>query len=483
MTTARAGMVGKKPEIGLAEAPPMTPEIRRKKEKKKYETMWGKYGEQYRAVAPGESAAYRFIQVASPKKESKIIDYGCGTGRGSVVLKAGGLDVTMLDFASNCLDDNAKEMVGRGDLEFIEHNLNDPAPLTAEYGFCTDVMEHCPPEEIDVWLYNILKGAQCVYFRISTTPDRRGPECLGQPLHLSVHDFFWWAAKFAEHNCKVLFAQDLDGAVDFFVTNWKQKLPDMEVNTTKDQRIQNIIENAKWDVNQIKHCEPQDTEVMLLCGGPSLNDFEDEILENYKNGMKVVTMNGSYQWALERGITNVNQCMLDSRPFNKRFVEPPREDCYYFIASQCDPSVFEMLPLDRVFMWHVTAEEEAVEEINKHYPDGHVICGGGSTVATRAIVLMNLLGFKNQIIYGMDSCLRDDEHHAYEQLENDHPHIVTMMVEGKTFHCQPWMALQAEDFAKLLEMMDGEISLTVKGAGLCAHILETGARPPTLEKT
>ena len=58
-----------------------------------------------------------------------------------------------------------------------------------------------------------------------------------------------------------------------------------------------------------------------------------------------------------------------------------------------------------------------------------------------------------------------------------------MMVEGKTFHCQPWMALQAEDFAKLLDMMDGEISLKVRGDGLCAHILETGARPPTLEKT
>ena len=484
--TGKAGIVGQKPSAKIGKAPPMTPEIRRKKEKKKYEKMWGEHGDKYRAVCPGEIAATTFLQVANPKKGSTCIDFGCGTGNSiwmiSLVHK---VKMTLLDFASNCLDEEVKVALENHTdlLKFREHNLNDTPPLIAEYGYCTDVMEHIPPEEIDNVLHNILKGAQCVFFRISTQPDRLGPLCLNQPLHLSVHDYKWWRDKLKQHGCKIMHSEDLGGAVDFYVTNWEVELPEMEVNNSKDQRIKNIIENSKWDTRQILHCEPQDDPIMLLGGGPSLNEFEDEIIENHRNGMKVVTMNGSYNWCLERGIMNVNQCILDSRPFNKRFVEPPREDCYYFIASQADPSVFQDLPPDRTFMWHVSAEEETLETINEYYPRGHIICGGGSTVGTRAIVLMNLLGFPNQILYGFDGCLVDDEHHAYEQMENTNRDLVTMMIEGRTFRCQPWMALQAEDFAKLLEIIDERVSLTVKGDGLLAHILKTGARPPNMGET
>jgi hypothetical protein len=461
----------------------MTPEIRRKKEKAKYEKMWGRYGEHYRKVCPGELAANTFIQVATPEIGDTVIDFGCGTGNSIwMISMMKGLKMTLLDFASNCLDEEVVVALGNHQdrLEFMEHNLNDPSPLTAQYGYCTDVMEHIPPEEVDNVLYNILKGAQCVFFRISTQPDVLGPKCLGQPLHLSIHDYAWWTAKFRQHNCKIIHSEDLGGAVDFYVTNWQGVLPSMEVNTSDDQRVKNIIENAKFEAHRVQHCDPQDDPIMLLCGGPSLNDFEEEILENYHNGTKVITMNGSYSWALERGITKVNQCMLDARPFNARFVQPPQNDCLYFIASQCDPSVFASLPMDRTFMWHVTNEEAAIEAIKKYYPEGYIICGGGSTVATRAIVLMNLLGFHKQIIYGMDSCLTGEEHHAYDQDENNQPVVVKMMIEGRTFDCHPWMAQQAVDFAKLNHWVEGHIDLTIKGDGLIAWIHETGAVPPDL---
>jgi hypothetical protein len=485
----KLGFMGEKPAVGIKPIDPSKPKQPSGKEalteKQKYEKMWTV--KDYRAVSPGELAGNTFVQVVKPEKGSEVIDFGCGTGRGSLWLGAmGGLNVTMLDFASNCLDDElAMACKTQPDkYKFIEHDLMNKPPIVARYGYCTDVMEHIPPDDIDRVLINILGAAQSVFFRISTGPDVMGPKYLNQPLHLSVYDYAWWCSKFIEHGCTILHSEDLGGAVDFYVSAWAKKLPDMEVNTTKEKILENIKENVKWGCKHVRAHEVQpDTEVIILCGGPSLNDYKDEIIEKWKAGIKVVTVNGTYNWALENGITNVNQCMLDARPFNIRFVEPPQaSNCFYFIGSGVDPSVFEILPKDRTFYWHVYPSKEAIELVHETYPE-YVICAGGSTVTTRAMVLMRILGFKKQTLYGFDSCIMNNEHHAYEQKENDaDPMNMKVMVEGRTFECQPWMALQATEFAHMMEKAKDEFDITVKGDGLIAHVLKTGATPPASDR-
>jgi hypothetical protein len=134
---------------------------------------------------------------------------------------------------------------------------------------------------------------------------------------------------------------------------------------------------------------------MVLCGGPSLNDFEDEIIKLRNEGMPMVTCNGTYNWAVERGLNPSMQMIIDARPFNKRFTRPVVDGCKYFISSQCDPSIFEGLPKENTWLWHVSGLEDGVKELlDELYPDW---CGAspccvcwvfisstctGSTVAT-----------------------------------------------------------------------------------------------------
>ena len=482
------GFAGKKPGIKQGKINPGKP--RKPKgaaamtEQQKYEKMWTV--EDYRKVSPGELAANTFLSIAKPKAGDEITDFGAGTGRGGLMLWAmGKLNVTMLDFANNCLDADLVTATEKfpDQIRFKQHDLTKPIGHTARYGYCTDVMEHIPEQDVDLVLNNILDAAQSVFFRISTDLDVMGPKYLNTHLHLTVQDYSWWAKKFIEHDCTILHSEDLGGAVDFYVTGWSSSLPkNIKINTSEEKILANIKENAKWPCNPIQaHQIQENTEIQILCGGPSLNDFKDEIIRNWKSGMKTVTVNGAYNWAQENGITNVNQCMIDARPFNKRFCEPVRDDCYYFIASQCDPEVFEMLPHDRTFFWHCTSSSKAIDAVQDNYPE-YIIAGGGSTVTLRAIALMRLLGFKKMHIYGMDSCCVDGAHHAYSQPENDYKvRHIPVTVGGRTFDCQPWMAYQAYELVDMIKTIGDEFELDVKGDGLIAHILKTGAEMPEIE--
>jgi hypothetical protein len=164
--------------------------------------------------------------------------------------------------------------------------------------------------------------------------------------------------------------------------------------------------------------------------------------------------------------------MVDAREFNARFAQPVVKDCKYFIASQCHPSVFEDLPKDRTYIWHTQAEDHN-EVLAQQYETWHPI-PGGSTVLLRAIPLFRMLGFKRFHLFGCDSCLEENKHHAYKQTENDGQLVVPVNVGGKVFNCNPWMVSQAQEFIDIIKMMGNEIELEIYG-GLLHHILETGA--------
>lgn len=153
-------------------------------EAEKYERMW-LYPE-YRAVAPGEVCAETFLLVAEPK--GRVIDFGCGTGRGALKIKEAGCDVLLVDFAPNCLDPEALI------LPFRKHDLTKPLDEKAEYGYCTDVMEHIPPEQVDDVLKTIFASCDKAFFQISLVDDVCGA-LIGRPLHLSVHPYDWWLEK------------------------------------------------------------------------------------------------------------------------------------------------------------------------------------------------------------------------------------------------------------------------------------------------
>jgi SAM-dependent methyltransferase len=158
-------------------------------EQEKYSLMW--MTDDYRVIAPGEHDVAQFLDVVKP--DSSVIDFGCGTGRAAMALHEAGLSVLCIDFTDNCRD---KACMG---LEFLQWDLTNPIPAWAEFGFCTDVMEHIPTADVETVIRNIMASARRVFFKIARYDDLSGPALIGSPLHLTVQPHEWWLERFSEY--------------------------------------------------------------------------------------------------------------------------------------------------------------------------------------------------------------------------------------------------------------------------------------------
>ena len=184
-------------------------------EQDKYKAMWSI--DAYRNAAPGEGVADLFCLATLPTKSSTVIDFGAGTGRGAMrIHDAHDCHVLMLDFADNCLDERVRAKLG-DKLRFAVADLTQPIPHRADYGFCTDVMEHIPPEQVSTVIHNIMAAAPQVFFQISTVTDTMGA-LIGHPLHLTVQGATWWRNLFLSLGYTARWESKQDTAVMFFVT-------------------------------------------------------------------------------------------------------------------------------------------------------------------------------------------------------------------------------------------------------------------------
>lgn len=175
-------------------------------EQEKYQRMWAHSA--YRTVSPGEECVDTFLNICKP--DGLVIDFGCGTGRAALKIKEYGCYVQLIDFTDNSRDPAAME------LAFHQHDLTEPLNIMAKYGYCTDVMEHIAPENVEKVINNIMNVAKTTFFQISTVPDNMG-SIIGQQLHLTVRPHSWWKDTFAKIGYSVQWEKEQDVSSMFVV--------------------------------------------------------------------------------------------------------------------------------------------------------------------------------------------------------------------------------------------------------------------------
>lgn len=224
------------------------------------------------------------------------------------------------------------------------------------------------------------------------------------------------------------------------------------------------------------HPDQPDKVLVFIGGGPSLNDSIDDIRKLAKEGHPIVAMNGSNIWLDDHNIRYHAHVVLDSRPFNARFVEKPKDHVKYFICSQCHPTVFDALEGHDVMLWHGGTAKFALDEINERSDkDKYTVVKTGRTVILAALYLFRKLGFYKFEIFGWDSCLMENDlkHHAYKQDENNLVNTVGFTINGRPFVAHPWMIGQIQDFLKFTQYLGDKFLLNVHGDGAIAHCIKT----------
>lgn len=250
-----------------------------------------------------------------------------------------------------------------------------------------------------------------------------------------------------------------------------------KVNHPVKEIHRQVKENIRRQHPQATIWPANDYKAMLLCGGPSLDDYVSVIKRKRTQGWKLFTVNGTHGWAQSHGLSPSAQIMLDARAHNARFVERPVKKCRYFIEAQCHGSVFDALEGYDIHVWHSANAAKPERDILSRYHRGRVsYVNGGCSVGTRAMCLAYMIGIRRLDVYGMDGCLIKGRHHAYEQKENDGQAVHTVRVGRKHFYLHPWMVKQLDEWLQMPRLLPDDFRLTMHGPGVLAYVIEETVR-------
>jgi len=248
------------------------------------------------------------------------------------------------------------------------------------------------------------------------------------------------------------------------------------MNTKPEVVVEHVKQNIRRPLPQARPYDPQDVDVILALGGPSLAQRWDALEDLYYDSCRLVTVNGTHDYCIDRGLRPAIHVMVDARKKNADFLKKPLSSCRYLVASQCHPAIFEALEGQNVTIFHSDyTETDLIRPILKHYYfDRFYEVVGGSTVGLRSILLLRMLGFSRIHVFGMDSCWMDGKHHAYPQGLNDKDKQLAVKCGGREFIASPWHIKQAQEFRDVVKIHGDKFQLKFHGKGLIATMVRHG---------
>ncbi len=274
----------------------------------------------------------------------------------------------------------------------------------------------------------------------------------------------------------------MDSAVEYPDQMIRETMAGGVLNTDHQVILDNIRHAIRQGHVQVRPDSLKTQRIVLLGSGPSLNESEDEIRKLlWEGNTTLVTLNGAYHWAIEHKLRPNVQIVMDARDTNVRFVQPPVPECRYLLASQCSPTVWASVKgRPGVWIFHAVMREtepEPTAVLDEYYMGNWAGVNGGTSVATRAMFLLRMLGYVQYDLFGVDCCWKGAEHHALAQPENEQDKKIAMNLdvvghEPIRFWVSAWHLKQFEDFMTIFKLTGGQHwMLNVHGGGLLAHAI------------
>lgn len=207
--------------------------------------------------------------------------------------------------------------------------------------------------------------------------------------------------------------------------------------------------------------------VAIVGSGPSLKDNWQRLK---KFDGDILACNAANQFLLERGIIPKYVMIFDADILAEEFVTTPHKDVTYLLASRCHPNLFDRLAGCRVVVWHAKGDLNIAAILAKHNRL-EPMCGGGGASVTRAMFLVQPMGYRELHLFGADSSYVKGNGHTHIRKSTTEEKHLKIFCNGREFDTTPWMASQAEDFKVLVPSLQRlGLKIAVHGDGLIPHL-------------
>lgn len=235
------------------------------------------------------------------------------------------------------------------------------------------------------------------------------------------------------------------------------------IKANKTLKVKGLAEISDWRATD---------KIAVVGGGPSVAHY----LKDISIYNMVIAAGTSFDFSIENHI-RPNYCVIvDPDPISIKYLNYAgiNNDTKFLVASHCDPSIFKHL-MDRectVIKFNIGGP---LEYNDKVFGPNQIVVGGGHTVGMRSIIIAMGFGYSNIDLYGMDSCLdNNDRSHAYNfynpELEKAKK-TLDISVGSDTFKVPDYLVAQIYDFKALAEMLRNRVNFRVFGGGPLATIL------------
>jgi len=213
-----------------------------------------------------------------------------------------------------------------------------------------------------------------------------------------------------------------------------------------------------------------DGTMVCVGSGPSLPTVIDQINAERERGRPICAVKGAHDYLCEQDLEP--DLFVSVEPRDRRVnLKRKNQHTTYLLSSRVAVEVFDHLSDCRVVLWNAfgTSEEMKAFKDSVRYA-----CGGGSTSGLRAIAIGYLMGFRNFLLYGYDSCNAADGTKRFDGSKTGVTQDV--YVGGQRFVCNLAMAAQANEFQLVTYSLLPGIHIEAKGGGLIAAILDERQR-------
>ena len=217
---------------------------------------------------------------------------------------------------------------------------------------------------------------------------------------------------------------------------------------------------------------PPFAETLLIVGsGLSALPLLPEIIERAKT-LPVMALKGAHDWLIDNVVTPTYAVASDPQQSRHDCFKRLNDETIYLLASQMHPDTWDYVRGRKVIIWH----GETVRE-QRTLPEwqGVPLVWGGSTTGLRALTLGYLLGFRNEDLYGFDSCSQDGVYKLDGTMVRDKDREIEVFVGEKRFTSLVSMVPQVAQLRDVLAMLPG-IKVNAFGEGYFQEHLAEGKR-------